>query len=91
MNGTIDVGSLCIECGNDTAFGSGRFVNRIPADNGVREGYLCAECQSADCEACALDATGADNGLIQSLIDTIEENGETGALCDLHAPEEETE
>ena len=31
----------CILCGEDTSFGSGRFVNRIPAD----DNYMCAECQ----------------------------------------------
>ena len=28
---TKDIGSLCVGCGEDTKFGSGRFVNRIPA------------------------------------------------------------
>ncbi len=31
----------CILCGEDTSFGSGKFVNRIPAD----DNYMCAECQ----------------------------------------------
>ena len=30
----------CIECGKDTSFGSGRFVNRISAD----DNYMCYEC-----------------------------------------------
>jgi len=30
----------CVSCGHDTAYGSGRFVNRIPADGG----YICEEC-----------------------------------------------
>ena len=34
----------CILCGEDTSFGSGRFVNRIPAD----DNYMCAECQNND-------------------------------------------
>jgi hypothetical protein len=43
----------CVHCGEPTDFGSGRFVNRIPADtyvetttNGVeyRDGYACEEC-----------------------------------------------
>ena len=42
----------CIECGKPTAFGSGLFVNRIPADNGEKEGYMCAECQAIDCQFC---------------------------------------
>ena len=31
----------CILCGEDTSFGSGKFVNCIPAD----DNYICAECQ----------------------------------------------
>jgi hypothetical protein len=30
----------CEVCGNDTSFGSGRFVNRIPCD----DNYMCEEC-----------------------------------------------
>ena len=42
----------CIECGHSTAFGSGRFVNRLPADNGERDGWLCPECLAETCETC---------------------------------------
>jgi len=38
----------CFYCGESTAFGSGRFVNRIPADGG----YACAECLAYDCDRC---------------------------------------
>ena len=38
----------CIECGKDTSFGSGRFVNRIPAD----DNYMCPECQMVECDMC---------------------------------------
>ena len=38
----------CISCGEDTSFGSGRFVNRIPAD----DHYMCAECQMVECDMC---------------------------------------
>jgi hypothetical protein len=48
----IDVGDKCIECGESTSFGSGRFVNRIPADNGVVSGYMCPECQCMKCDRC---------------------------------------
>lgn len=53
----VDIGDLCVECFNSTAFGFGRFVNRIPAecvvdishDGGMAEvqatGYMCADCQ----------------------------------------------
>lgn len=35
---------LCVICENPTTFGSGRFVNRIPAD----DGWMCAECYGGD-------------------------------------------
>ena len=38
----------CTSCGEDTSFGSGRFVNRIPAD----DTYMCAECQMVECDMC---------------------------------------
>lgn len=60
----IDIGDTCVDCGNSTAWGSGRFVNRIPADaewetkdkegkivfeEGYhRVGYLCEECYCAN-------------------------------------------
>jgi len=36
------MGELCNECGEDTSFTSfnGKFVNRIPAD----DGWLCPDC-----------------------------------------------
>ena len=65
---TKDVGNLCCECGRDTSFGSGRFVNRIPGDRTIDEdspfkhllaegfinvdGYLCPECLSDECDRC---------------------------------------
>lgn len=47
---------ICLECGESVAFGSGKFVNRIPvcdsveenADKGVdfpQGGYICYECE----------------------------------------------
>ena len=53
--------NLCVFCGEDTAFGSGRFVNRIPADTyhelddgteEYRDGYACAECMASECGRC---------------------------------------
>ena len=38
----------CEVCGEDTSFGSGRFVNRIPAD----DNYMCSECQMIECDKC---------------------------------------
>ena len=55
-----DIGSHCVKCNRDTSFGSGLFVNRIPADCDseswfegkkvfedmhYRDGYLCPDCQ----------------------------------------------
>lgn len=48
----IDVGDACVSCGHDTKFGSGRFVNRIPADDGEKTGFMCAECQCIECDRC---------------------------------------
>jgi len=45
-----DMGDLCLECRQDTAWGSGRFVNRIPAGQDFETGYLCAECYEVDFE-----------------------------------------
>ena len=48
----------CIYCGLSTAFGSGRFVNRIPADRENYEtgeyldGFACAECGGYECNEC---------------------------------------
>jgi len=59
-----DIGNRCVDCGKDTSFGSGRFVNRIPADadyesidnegniifaeGEYRDGYLCPNCQFSE-------------------------------------------
>ena len=29
LDNTLNIGDLCVWCGDDTAFGSGKFVNRI--------------------------------------------------------------
>jgi formylmethanofuran dehydrogenase subunit E len=47
-----DIRQNCIECREDTKFGSGRFVNRIPAENDKYNGYLCVDCQSEECDEC---------------------------------------
>ena len=50
----VDYGTRCVICGHGTDFGSGRFVNRIPADivvgDEVRVGMMCEECQTLDVE-----------------------------------------
>jgi len=45
MTKTIDP---CVYCKESTAFGNGRFVNRIPSD----DGYACAECAGYECDEC---------------------------------------
>ena len=47
-----DLGNLCIDCKEDTSFGSGKFVNRIPADDGKVSGFMCADCQMVECDSC---------------------------------------
>lgn len=47
----------CVECGETTVFGSGRFVNRIPAeregpDGGSLVGFLCPDCLAEHCDVC---------------------------------------
>jgi hypothetical protein len=60
-----DIGELCTECHQSTAWGSGRFVNRIPSDNGFEQGWMCEECQMLECNRCGdstLDYWYVDNG-----------------------------
>jgi len=59
---TGDIGSYCVECLRDTSFGTGRYVNRIPADAtvydedgneiGLRSGWLCPDCNYWECDRC---------------------------------------
>jgi hypothetical protein len=62
---TIDIGQLCIDCGENTSAGSGKWVDRIPADRNTElildggktiqvnvDGYECAECQMIECDVC---------------------------------------
>ena len=48
----IDIGDRCVECNCDTSFGSGNFVNRIPAATDKFMGFMCLECQCSPCEKC---------------------------------------
>jgi len=54
----IDIGDQCTACGESTAFGSGRYVNRVPSGTEFFNGYMCAECMEPDeedmciCESC---------------------------------------
>jgi|TARA_R110000744_G_scaffold3307_1_gene12821 hypothetical protein len=63
-----DIGNRCVHCGEDTSFGSGRFVNRIGADadyestdsegkiifaeGEYRDGYACPPCMAMPCDRC---------------------------------------
>lgn len=38
----------CQDCGHSVEFGSGRFVNRVPSD----DGWTCAECMASECDKC---------------------------------------
>jgi hypothetical protein len=42
----VDIIDPCDECGESTAFGSGKFVNRYPVFNENFDGYRCDECDS---------------------------------------------
>ena len=60
----MDIGNNCVHCNKDTSFGTGKFVNRIPADadyeaedkegniifadGEYRDGYACEECYSEE-------------------------------------------
>lgn len=45
MNQAKDIGHKCVYCFKDTRFGSGLFVNRIPATTDEYDGYSCYPCQ----------------------------------------------
>lgn len=58
---TYDIGDRCVYCGESTAPGSGRFVNRLGADADVMtnsgrrvmvDGWACAECWAVECDRC---------------------------------------
>jgi len=48
----IDIKNHCVFCYKDTSWGSGLFVNRIPASTEKYEGYMCVECQCYECDRC---------------------------------------
>ena len=48
----VDIGDKCVECLRLTSFGTGLFVNRIPADNDKYIGWLCPECNWHECDRC---------------------------------------
>lgn len=57
----INVGSMCVDCGQDTDIGSGLFIDRIRSDKiwSINDrfeievdGCLCRNCQLIDCDKC---------------------------------------
>ena len=51
----------CVHCDQPTYFGSGNFINRIPAGidyelpdgtSEYRDGYACAKCMEMECDRC---------------------------------------
>jgi len=45
---TAEVVDPCVYCGESTAFGYGKFVNRLSVD----DGWGCAECSGFNCDIC---------------------------------------
>jgi len=45
MTEKLDLGERCIWCGHSVEYGSGRFINRIPAEDRRYVGYYCEDCQ----------------------------------------------
>lgn len=44
MKRPIDIGDRCVECMQSVAYGTGKYVNRVPHGNAIYEGYICVEC-----------------------------------------------
>ena len=82
----IDIGNKCVECNEDTSFGSGRFVNRIPASVDTTcgdkeyeiEGYLCPECNQLECDRCD-NLIGVDEDITPWSLGLEEDEFEDGA------------
>ena len=47
--------NICLWCRRDTSFGTGLFVNRIPAWLDDEEGYKCIECEIETIKECYLE------------------------------------
>lgn len=47
----------CVDCGDSVAWGSGKFVNRVPAT----DGWICADCQAIECDHCGEPTTEWDH------------------------------
>ena len=51
-NNIIDLGEVCVHCGDSVAAGSGKYVNRYPVigfenleNDNTYNGYCCDECE----------------------------------------------
>lgn len=68
----------CVYCGFSTAFGYGRFVNRLPVD----DGYGCAECSGFVCDSCGKqiyldeEITTETGDYHETCLDKLEEKGD---------------
>lgn len=61
---------VCEICGDSVKFGSGKFVNRVPAN----DAFICAECMAEPCDIC---------GTMDAELNTIEhEDGNPTQICD---------
>jgi hypothetical protein len=94
MAGAVDVGDLCVFCGLSTSFGTGRYVNRIPAGSYPRD-QVAASLAAAhpgaksfdgwycsECQSSDCEACQAERK--DSHFDAGRYIGQTGFLCDDH-------
>ena len=63
----------CVECGLSTAPGSGRWVNRLPVDNGTGPsgyGYECIECLGSvfQCDRCGEDIPFDEDVIVEAIL-----------------------
>jgi len=82
MPSQTNVGERCIECDASVRQGSGNYVNRIPASNDAKSGFLCTECQMEDCDRC---------GYPDYEINTVEHDACVEHVCDLCLTQKEKE
>lgn len=55
-----DIGDTCVDCRQDTSFGSGRFVNRYPVETDTEEGYRCDKCEQEILKECYVICTSCE-------------------------------
>ena len=73
----FDMKDPCVCCGESTAPGSGKFVNRTPGDYEREDGilyvgYWCADCLSWDCARCGEDIELDGDFMVDAGADTYE-------------------